>query len=138
MQPPDSTKPLLLYADDDPDDILLIHHTFRDNNIAVELVTVSDGMQALAFLESIPEGGRLPSLVLLDVNMPKLNGRDTLVRLREVKRLAAIPVMLFTTSSMELHRSFARRYNAGFMTKPLRDYQLQALVDKFLLINAAL
>lgn len=121
-------RPLVLYAEDDPDDVLLIHHLFNDHPADIELVTVPDGLKALEFLET---SERAPNLIILDVNMPRLNGRDALVRLRAMSRFIHTPVLLFTTSSMELHRAFAKKYGADFMTKPLRDYQLDAILRRF-------
>ncbi len=120
----------VLYAEDDTDDIFLIRKSFEENKVTVGLVTVKDGVEALAFLEAHQDPLHRPCLIILDVNMPKLNGRDALVRIRSMEAFADTPILLFTTSSMELHRQFAKKYRADFMTKPLRDYQLELIIRK--------
>jgi CheY-like chemotaxis protein len=64
--------------------------------------------------------------------MPKMNGRDTLVRIREMDRFRDIPIVLFTTSSAENDKHFAHKHNAGFITKPLNNRQMKLITDQFI------
>jgi CheY-like chemotaxis protein len=120
--------PLVLYADDDNDDVLLVHELFAAQPGRAELVSVQNGIEAILFLQDCSLQ-RLPALIILDVNMPSLDGRETLMRLRNLPGLQSTPVVLLTTSSFDLHPLFAKQYGARFMTKPLRDYQLTALLE---------
>src|SRR3954462_11439886 len=112
-------KNIVLYADDDLDDLEIVQEAFRQYSRNVEVVTVRDGLQALSFLEDLSSYDPTPCLIILDINMPILNGKETLQKLRTMKRFESIPVVMFTTSSMPLDKSFAKQYKAGFITKPI-------------------
>lgn len=125
-------KSLVLYADDDPDDLTLVSEAFSKYSSNVELVTVHNGADALHFLERLTPNDPLPCLVILDVNMPLLNGKETLARLRKMPRFEDVPVILFTTSSMNFDKAFAARHGAGFISKPLNSRQMGAIIDQFI------
>jgi CheY-like chemotaxis protein len=125
-------KNIVVYADDDPDDIELVEEAFRHYASNVEVVTFLNGSEALSYLKDLSGTGPLPCLVILDINMPVLNGKEALVRLRQMENYEAVPVVLFTTSSMPLDKSFALRYNAGFITKPLGFEQMEIITQQFI------
>jgi CheY-like chemotaxis protein len=125
-------KYLVLYADDDADDINLVENAFATATNNVELVIAFDGEDALDYLESLTEVDPDPCLIILDVNMPKLNGKETLFRIRQIDRFKKTPVVLFTTSSLEGDKKFAARHEAGFVTKPLNSHQMQLITEQFL------
>ena len=123
---------IVVYADDDPDDIELVDEAFRQFATNVELATFPDGVQALSYLNQLAGDDPLPCLVILDINMPVLNGKEVLVRLRQMEKYEAVPVVLFTTSSMPSDRHFAQAYNAGFVTKPLGFEQMEIITGQFI------
>lgn len=123
---------LVLYADDDRDDIALVEEAFSETTENIELITFNDGEAALAYLQNLSPLQADPCLIILDVNMPRLNGRETLIRIRQMERFKKIPVVLFTTSSLNQDKLFAERYNAGFITKPLNTYQMNLITNQFL------
>lgn len=125
-------KHLVLYADDDSDDIRFVEEAFAANANNVELVSVSDGVEALAFLNDLTMFDADPCLIILDVNMPRLNGKETLERIRSLERFEKTPVVLFTTSSLLPDRKFALQHNAGFVTKPLDSRQMKLITDQFI------
>jgi CheY-like chemotaxis protein len=125
-------KNLVLYADDDVDDLQLVKDAFEEHSSNVDLVTVKDGVEALSYLKNIIEENMTPCLIILDINMPRMNGKETLLRLREIKQLESVPVILFTTSSQTLDKKFAQQYNAGFITKPIDTTQLNIISDQFI------
>ncbi len=127
-----SSKHLVIYADDDIDDLRFVEQAFMDTATNIELVTVKDGSKAIDFLTQLSLRDPNPCLIILDVNMPKLNGKETLQRIRQMKRFEHIPVVLFTTSSMEHDRLFAMQFNAGFITKPLEARQMQRIAEQFI------
>ncbi|MBA2329320.1 MAG: response regulator [Flavisolibacter sp.] len=129
---PPTQKNIILYADDDPDDLELVQEAFRKYAANVDVLTATDGSQALSYLLSINEGEPTPCLIILDINMPMLSGKDVLVRLRQEERFEATPVVLFTTSSMSLDAQFAKHYNAGFITKPLDSSQMRKITEQFI------
>jgi CheY-like chemotaxis protein len=125
-------KNIVVYADDDPDDIELVEEAFRQYANNVEVVTFQDGSQALSYLKNLSNADPLPCLIILDINMPVLNGKEALVRLRQLDQYEAVPVVLFTTSSMPIDKNFAAHYNAGFVTKPLGFEQMEIITHQFI------
>jgi len=132
MTKPATPKNIVLYADDDSDDLELVQEAFSRYSNNVEVVTVRDGSQALSYLNRLADEDPAPCLIILDVNMPVLNGKEVLRRLRNVDRFEAVPAVLFTTSSLPQDQNFARRYNAGFVTKPLDVAQMEVITELFI------
>lgn len=123
---------LVLYADDDLDDIGFVESAFYESSTNIELITANDGEGALEILNSLTQFDPDPCLIILDVNMPRMNGKETLLRIRQMDRYKSTPVVLFTTSSMKADRKFAEQNNAGFVVKPLDSNQLRVITDEFI------
>lgn len=118
----------ILVADDDPDDRELIDAAFREAGFPGRLVFARDGRELLDMLESRSVGEPPPQLVLLDLNMPRLDGRATLRSLRERDTTRTLPVVVLTTSSAEVDVVDSYRYGANaFCTKPMDFAGLVAL-----------
>jgi CheY-like chemotaxis protein len=94
----------VLVVDDDPDDLEITRRALAKIGCGVSCVTVRRGEDALALLRSAAE---LPSLILLDLKMPGMNGIDTLRRIRSDNRLKNIPVVIVTNSTLESDRKSA-------------------------------
>ena len=125
-------KNIVFYADDDTDDLELVRDAFDKFTNNVEVVTAKDGVQALAYLQSLNDFTLAPCLIILDVNMPLLNGRDVLKKIKEMPPISSVPVVLFSTSSSTLDKEFAKKYNAGFVTKPLDISQMEMITELFI------
>jgi CheY-like chemotaxis protein len=125
-------KHIVLYADDDPDDIQLVSESFEKYSQNVEIVTVNDGIEVLSYLDKISPFSPSPCLVILDINMPLLTGKDVLVRIRDNEKFRDVPVILFTTSSLPTDLAFAKKYKAGFITKPLNASQMSKITNEFI------
>jgi CheY-like chemotaxis protein len=123
---------LVLYADDDKDDIALVEEAFSTTADNIELVTAFDGVAALSYLNNLSQLDPDPCLIILDVNMPRLNGKETLEKIRQMERFNKTPVVLFTTSSLTIDKKFAEKYNAGFVSKPLSTEQMRRITDQFI------
>ncbi len=132
MLTPATPKNIVFYADDDTDDLELIKDAFARFTNNVEVVTAKDGVQALSYLKSLNLLTPTPCLIILDINMPVLNGRDVLKRIKELSHLSSVPVVLFSTSSSTLDQEFARKYDAGFVTKPLDMSQMEVITELFI------
>ena len=127
---PGATSPItILMVEDSEDDIDLTLRGLERAKLQNRIWTVRDGVEALAFLrrEAPYQDAPRPDLVLLDLNLPKLDGREVLVRIREDPRLRELPVVVLTVSDSEQERSAARAADA-FMTKPVDFQQLAKLV----------
>ncbi len=90
----------ILLVEDSPDDARLTQEAIRETNAAHEVTTVTDGDQALAFLHRYPPYGNAqrPDLILLDLNLPKKNGRQVLIEIKSDADLRRIPVLILSTS----------------------------------------
>jgi CheY-like chemotaxis protein len=131
-------KPLnILLVEDDELDVMNVQRAFRKNNITNHLTVASDGVEALEVLRgthpTIPE---LPSerrLILLDLNMPRMNGIEFLHALREDPDLSVTTVIVLTTSDEERDKVEAYRLNvAGYILKPVT---LSAFVEIMSALN---
>ncbi|WP_141576827.1 response regulator [Actinomadura sp. WMMA1423] len=112
----------VLLVEDDPGDELMTREAFEHNKVGNTLHVVRDGAEALDFLYrrgEHPEAPR-PDLVLLDLNLPKRDGREVLEEIKTDPELASIPVVVLTTSSAEedILRSYKLHANA-YVTKPV-------------------
>jgi chemotaxis family two-component system response regulator Rcp1 len=134
----------LLLVEDSPGDVRLTQEAFRDANSSVELHVAADGIEALAFLRQ--EGSHVdaprPDLILLDLNLPKLDGREVLALIKEDGALKTIPTVVLSTSDAEadIVDSYQHRANC-FITKPvtLDDFEkLVARINDFWLVKAKL
>jgi CheY-like chemotaxis protein len=132
MSQSSTTKSIVLYADDDPDDLQLVKEAFCQYSHNVEVVTAADGVEAISYLGSLKPYDPTPCLIILDINMPRMNGKETLMRLRSLPRFEEVPVVLFTTSSMLQDLDFAHHYKAGFVTKPIDMQQMDRVAERFL------
>jgi len=114
----------VLLVDDDPADVILIQEAFEQYAVRNTLHVVADGEQALQFLrqEGRFSGVPRPGLVLLDLNLPRRNGLEVLAEMRADSGLAAIPVVILTTSrAPEDILSSYRLYASAYISKPT-DY----------------
>ncbi|MFY8350488.1 response regulator [Pseudoalteromonas sp. SSM20] len=115
----------ILMADDDEDDRLLTQDALEESRVLNNLYFVNDGVELLAYLnnqapfEDTQKYPR-PSIILLDLNMPRMDGREALKRIKETPHLRAIPVVILTTSKQEEDK--LRGYDLGaasYITKPV-------------------
>lgn len=118
-------RAVILLADDDPGDQELTRRALQEDVVRADLRVVCDGAEALDYLlrrgqYEAPEQSPRPDLILLDLNMPKVSGRQVLERLKEYPELDHIPVVVLTTSSQE--EDILRSYDLGcnsYITKPV-------------------
>jgi CheY-like chemotaxis protein len=115
----------VLLVEDDPGDVMMTREAFQDHKLHNQLHVVSDGAEAMAFLrqEGAYAGRPRPDLVLLDLNLPRMDGRQVLEAIKSDPELASIPVVVLTTSENEddVLRSYSLHANA-YVTKPV-DFQ---------------
>jgi two-component system response regulator len=115
----------ILLADDDADDRLLTQDALKESKVLNRLFCVEDGVALLQYLRregkyNDKERYPWPSLILLDLNMPRMDGREALQQLKEDPELRSIPVVILTTSKQE--EDMIKGYGLGaasFITKPV-------------------
>jgi len=120
--PPDAKSIEVLLVEDDPGDTLMIREAFADNKVRNRLTSVTDGVQAMEYLHREGEyaGAARPDLILLDLNLPRKDGREVLAEIKADAELRTIPVVVLTTSQAEedVLRSYNLHANA-YVTKPV-------------------
>ncbi len=120
---PTAGRPIeILLVEDNPGDVRLIIEAFKENKLRNKLDVVEDGIEALAFLHQ--EGKYVdasrPDLILLDLNLPRKDGRQTLAEIKTDENLRRIPVVILTTSKTEEDILKAYDLNANcYITKPI-------------------
>ncbi|MFI0960965.1 response regulator [Streptomyces sp. NPDC021080] len=131
MTTPASTPIDVLLVEDDPGDELMTREAFEDNKIGNTLHVVRDGEEALDFLyrRAAHADAPRPDLILLDLNLPKYDGRQVLEKIKSDPDLSHIPVVVLTTSAAEedILRSYKLHANA-YVTKPVDLDQFIAAV----------
>jgi CheY-like chemotaxis protein len=132
MTPKPAGQPIeVLLVEDDPGDVLLIREAFDYNKVHNNLNVVNDGEQALAYLRR--EDGFAdtlrPDLILLDLNLPRKDGREVLAEVKADEALRTIPIVVLTTSEAEedVLRSYELHANA-YVTKPVDFQRFVAIV----------
>lgn len=131
-------KPItILVADDDPDDRQLTKDAFLEAKLANDLRFVEDGVELLDYLNrrgkyADPESSPRPGIILLDLNMPRKDGREALTELKQDSRFKTIRVVIMTTSNAEedIARSYAQSA-ASYITKPVTFDALVEVIRTF-------
>jgi CheY-like chemotaxis protein len=125
-----TAKQLIVYAEDDQDDIDLVKESFESYSRNIDLVCLSNGQAVLDYLTA-PGVKASPCLIILDLNLPGIGGFEVLKRLRNTAKYRNTPIVLFTTSSLPRDKAFAHFYGAGFVTKPINYKQMDEIIHKF-------
>ena len=123
MNIPDPIKPIeILLVEDSPTDALLTRRALEDGKLLNRLHIVEDGVKAIAFLRRQPPyaAAPRPHLILLDLNMPRMDGREVLAEIKTDEDLKVIPVVVLTTSNAEVDVLKSYRLHANcYITKPV-------------------
>ena len=121
----------ILLVEDNPADVLLTQEALADSKLSLKLATVKDGEEALAYLQRQGEyaDAPVPDLILLDLNLPRKDGRELLEDIKRDPALKVIPVVILTTSEAEedVLRSYELHANC-YITKPVRFDQFIKVV----------
>ena len=121
----------VLLVEDSPGDVRLTHEAFRDANPSVRLHVTVDGVDAMAFLknEAPYAAAPRPDMILLDLNLPKKDGREVLAEIKADNSLKRIPTVILTTSDSEqdIVKSYQLQANV-YLTKPVRLEDFERLI----------
>jgi len=121
----------VLLVEDSPGDVRLTQEAFRDANQSILLHVAADGVEAMAFLrrEGAHAQAPRPDLILLDLNLPKMDGREVLAHIKENDNLKTIPTVILTTSDAEsdIVKSYELQANC-YLTKPVQLDAFEGLV----------
>ena len=123
---------IILLVDDDEDDLLILNQILKASGAHHEIHQAFNGKEALLKLNELEQAGTLPSLIIMDVNMPKMDGKQTLLAIKADELLADVPVVIFTTSSSEADKLFFKKHNVEMITKPAEFKTIISLAEKLL------
>lgn len=124
-----TTKPVILYAEDDFDDYDAIKEALEQLTRNFTLIHAKNGLEAVEYLKKKEQ---VPDLLVLDLNMPIMDGKEVLVWAKEEGGLKDIPVMIFTTSSREEDIKLCQKYHCTFFRKPTLYRDLLHIVQTML------
>jgi CheY-like chemotaxis protein len=125
----------VLYAEDDEDDRALLNEMMKLTDESIALVSVHNGEEILKFLDQLPPDGPLPCFILLDINMPVMNGYQTISKIKASTRYSSIPVILYSTASASTEK--ARAIQAGateYISKPFSVNLMKEICQSFVRI----
>jgi len=130
----------ILYIDDDPDDLMIFGESISSLYPGIRILKAQSGEEGINILSMLERENRpYPSLVMLDLNMPKMNGRQTLQHIRSNQNWEDIPVVIFTTCSSASDIEFCKNYNTDCITKPMSyRYMGQTIQQLFTYCNISL
>jgi CheY-like chemotaxis protein len=124
-----TTNKVILYAEDDQDDFDTLKDALTQLTDKVRLDGAKNGIEALEYLE---KAETYPCLVVLDLNMPLMDGKEVLQKLKADERFREIPVMIFTTSSRKEDIKLCQEHNCVFYRKPTLYRDLLHIVQTML------
>jgi len=122
---------VVLLVEDSPGDVRLTKEAFREANDSIQLHVASDGVEAMAFLRREGEhlGAPRPDIILLDLNLPKMDGREVLAHIKEDASLKTIPIVILTTSISEIDIVKSYQLSANcYLSKPVQLQDFESLV----------
>ena len=125
-------KRKILWADDDPDDLMLMRQVLQELDSNYEIVEVNNGREALDYLQEASATNKLPCLLILDMNMPIMDGKETLAQIKADEKLKDLSIVVFTTSNSKLDKLFCQKHNVEMVTKPPNYVNLTEAVKKLL------
>jgi len=120
----------ILYCDDDCDDVEIMKGIFEGIQGAPELITASNGAVALDYLKEKLEIGRLPLFLLIDINMPVIDGKTLALRIKADHNLKHLPMAFITTSINQMDKDFALNLGMHFFSKPSSIDKLVKLAEE--------
>ncbi len=122
----------ILWADDDTDDLMLMRQVLQELGDNYNIKEVHNGKEALDYLQKGKSIRNLPCLIILDMNMPVMDGKETLARIKKDNELNEIPVVFFTTSNSQMDKLYCKHQGVEMITKPPQYANLKDAVQKLL------
>jgi CheY-like chemotaxis protein len=123
---------IVLLIDDDEDDRDMLQQALHAIDAEHKIVTSSDGKDGLKQLQLLRNSNRTPCLIVLDINMPKLDGKQAFMALKGDEELSKIPVVIFSTSSSPLDRMFFEKHNTAYFVKPIKVCELAVAASRMI------
>jgi len=112
-------NPTILYMDDDADDIQMLQDAFFAIHPHYHITQASNGEEGLNYLHNMKGREHLPCLIILDLNMPKLNGKEVFRLIKSDDKLCSVPIVIFSTSDSPADKAFFHDNNTEYIIKPV-------------------
>ncbi|HEU0111636.1 MAG TPA: response regulator [Flavisolibacter sp.] len=117
----------VLFVDDDPDDLEFFGETLKKVNPHITIVEEYSGPKALEYLYKAKENGTLPCLIVMDFNMPVMNGRETFQEIKKDEELAVIPIIIFSTATSHIDEQYFTAEGVEHYKKPSSYNEMHAI-----------
>ena len=130
-----TAKSIILYVDDDNDDCIFLKTSIEDAGSKADVICANDGEEAVRYLNSVSSDA-LPSLIVLDLDMPRWDGKKTLQYLKSNPQLAKIPVVILSTSEREKERC-QQMGAVSYYIKPHHFIGYREIIDNFFQVMKA-
>lgn len=127
-----TTARTILCVDDDADDREIVCFTIGEIDASLQVVHAEDGLEALNYLTNAKQQDMLPCLVILDINMPRMDGKQTLAEIKKDIHLSKMPVVVFSTSNNLADKMYCDRYGVELVTKPATMHSMLDEVKRLL------
>jgi CheY-like chemotaxis protein len=108
----------IIFADDDADDLELLTGFFKQFNGEINILEFKDGKEVINFLDESSSRATSPDLIVMDINMPRMNGKEALYSIRHHAMFHDIPVVVYTTSNSMNDENYCRSLGASWINKP--------------------
>jgi CheY-like chemotaxis protein len=125
-----NTQPYFLYVEDDEDDIVLLKDMLELSNSSSNFVSVKNGFEAIQFLQGIKKDHTFPSFILMDIQMPRLNGKETLELLKSDDLYCLIPVLMFASSGNNKLSGYFNKMKTDVISKPANFKSWKSTIEK--------
>jgi CheY-like chemotaxis protein len=122
----------VILIDDDKDDLELLQEALKAIDADHSIIEAYNGLEGMATLTKLLEQKRLPCLIVLDVNMPKMDGKQAFIAIKSDTRLSKIPVVVFSTSTSLLDRTFFERHKTAYLVKPFSFTELARTASRMI------
>src|SRR6185503_129049 len=122
----------IVLIDDDRDDLLLLHEVIKSLNGEYAVIEAENGEVGLLLINKLEQAGEAPCLIVLDLNMPRMDGRETFVKLRKTHHLRNTPILIFSTSSHTKDREFFEDKQSAYLVKPVRFHELLTAAQRMI------
>ncbi|HZH63575.1 MAG TPA: response regulator [Flavisolibacter sp.] len=122
----------VLCVDDDADDREIVCFTIGEIDASLKVVHAADGLEAITYLAKAKSEDALPCLVILDINMPRMDGKQALAEIKKDNQLSKLPVVIFSTSNNPTDTTYCKSYGVELITKPSTMHSMQHVVKRLL------
>jgi CheY-like chemotaxis protein len=122
----------VLLIDDDNDDLEMLQDALKTIDADHKIIEAHNGVEGLEKLKELAAAGTSPCLIVLDINMPKMDGRQTFVSLKSDERFSRIPVVIFSTSASLLDRKFFEHHQTAYLVKPIKFNELARTASRMI------